>query len=110
MQNICGNDVILQAYPLNNGCLWEVHLASDSMYFSEESHCLLFFFVPFSKDVQCGQLGDVHVRRVLSEAFGPMFLSLLWLRLYMGFGYGLGIFQGLHSGNFLVIAFRVLGQ
>lgn len=78
--------------------LHESHLASDSMYFSEEGHSLLFFLMPFSEDLQCGWLGhvqSVQVRSVLSETFGLVFLSLFWLRLYRGFGYALGIFQGL---------------
>lgn len=79
----------------NVNCL---HLASDCMYFSEECHSLLFFFMPFSKEPQRGQLGHIQalqVRTELSQAFRLVFLSLFWLRLYRWFGYGLGIFQGL---------------
>lgn len=94
-------DISVYKYLREHGfidCLRELHLASDSMYFSEESHSLLFFFMPFSKDFQCSRLGLIQaleVWSVLSEAFGLVFLLLPWLRLYKGFGYCLGIFQGL---------------
>ncbi len=68
------------------------------MHFSESSHSLLFFFMPFSKDIQCGCLGHVQsleVRRVLGGSFSLVFSSLFWLRLYRGFGNGPGIFQSL---------------
>lgn len=74
-------------------CLHQLHLVSDSMYFSEESYSLFFFFMPFFKDVQRGWLGHVQVLHpwgMLSEAIRLVFLSLFWLR---GLGYGLSIFQ-----------------
>lgn len=77
-----------------------MHVASDSMYFSEEGHSLLFFLVTFPKNFQCGQLGHiraVQVRNVLSDDFGLDFLSRLWFGLYRGFGYGLCIFQSLKA-------------
>lgn len=78
----------------------ESHVASDSMYFSKQGHGLLFLFVSFSKEFQCGQLGHIQalqVRHVSNGAFRLVFLSLFWLRLHRRFGYGLGVFQGLEK-------------
>lgn len=39
------------------GSMYELQIASDCMHVSEESHSLLFFFMPFPKELQRGQLG-----------------------------------------------------